>query len=133
MVGESSVAYLAFVYEPVYLPPRVFHRRFGVNVVYLIEVDMVCLKPGKRLLDLSPNCLRSQVHVTLAVLAANCTTLGKDQSVLPSAFEGLPHDHLCPPPSVKWGSIYPVDSGVKSCFDGLDSCLLISLTPVAVP
>src|SRR5881296_255429 len=82
VVGESGVAHLTFVYEPVYLPPRVFYGRLRVNVVHLIEVDMVCLKPGKRLLDLSPNCLRSQVHVTLAVLAANCTTLGKDQSVL---------------------------------------------------
>src|SRR5207245_146646 len=132
MVGESSVAYLAVVYEPVYLPPRVFHRRFGVNVVYLIEVDMVCLKPGKRLLDLSPNCLRPQVHVTLTVLAADRATLGEDHGILPSSFEGLANDRLCSPPSIEWSGIYPVDSGVKSCSDSLDSCLLIVLTPVDV-
>src|SRR2546430_2998139 len=101
VIGESCVAHLAFVYEPVYLPPRVFYGRLRVNVVHLIEVNMVCLKPGKRLLDLFPNRLRPQVHVTLTIFAADRATLGEDQSILPSSFEGLAHDHLCPPPSIR--------------------------------
>ena len=96
-VGESCVAYFALVYELVYFPPRILYWRVWINIVHLVKVDVVCLKPGKRLLNLSSNRLWSEIHVAPPVPVAYRATFGEDESILSPSFEGLPYDPLCPP------------------------------------
>ena len=133
MVREAAVANLALVDEAHHLAPRLLDWDGRIGIVRLEQVDVIGAQPAQTGLEVAADRLRAQVHVVVAVVAAQRAALREDVDVVAAAADRLADELLGAAPAVEGSRVDPVDAHVERRADRCDRVASILRAPAHPP
>jgi hypothetical protein len=105
------------------------NRRARIRPVHLIEIDHICSKPPKRILDFFDNACPARVAERLAILSVKSGLCGDDRLPTAAAGKGFSDDLLRATESIDGRGVDEIDSALERFLDRLDGIAFVGPAP----